>query len=44
MYLFKDFIYLYDRERERAQAGEREAGFPLSREPHAGLDPRTLRS
>ena len=24
--------------------GEREAGFPLSREPDVGLDPRTLRS
>jgi len=24
--------------------GEGEAGFPLSREPDAGLDPRTLRS
>ena len=43
----KDFIYLFDRERHRegTQAGgvgEREAGFPLSREPNAGLDPRTL--
>ena len=36
-------------ERERAQVregveGEGEAGFLLSREPDAGLDPRTLRS
>ena len=37
------------RDRERAQAGgaaeeEREAGSPLSKEPDAGLDPRTLGS
>jgi len=45
---FKDFIYLFDRERETARegtqaggAGEGEAGFPQSREPNAGLDPRT---
>ena len=43
---FKDFIYLFDREpaREGTQAGgvgEEEAGFPPSRAPHAGLDPRT---
>jgi len=34
-------------EREGTQAGrvgEEEAGFPLSRGPDAGLDPRTLRS
>ena len=41
---FKDFISF---ERESAQAGtgmqrEREAGSLLSREPDAGLDPRTL--
>jgi len=24
--------------------GEEEAGFPLSREPNAGLDPRVLKS
>jgi len=49
---FKDFIYLFtnpERETETAgtQAegvGEGEAGLPLSREPDAGLDPRTLRS
>ena len=45
----KDFIYLFDRESERAQAGreavgEGEAGPPLSREPDAGLNPRTLGS
>ena len=46
----KDFIYLFDRERERSQVGreagrerEEEAGSPLSREPNAGLNPRTLR-
>ena len=46
---FKDFIYLFERERqpvrEGTQAGgvgEEEAGFPLSREPDAGLNPRTL--
>ena len=34
-----------ERERLRSQAVgmvEGEAGFPLSREPNAGLDPRTL--
>ena len=47
-FFFKDFVYLFDRERytarERTQAGgvgEGEAGFPQSREPDAGLDPRT---
>jgi len=47
---FKDFIYLFARERERTSRaeggteGEGEAGSPLSREPHAGADPRTLGS
>ena len=48
---FKDFIYLFDRERSQVdgEAGrererEREAGSLLSREPDVGLDPRTLRS
>lgn len=44
---FKDFIYLFDREREggRVQAGgERETGSLLSKKPIEGLDPRTLRS
>ena len=48
-YIFKrDFIYLFDRERESTSRGEQqaegriEAGSPLSREPDAGLDPRTL--
>ena len=40
---FKDFIYLFVREREHKQE-EGEAGFPLSREPDVGLDPRTLGS
>ena len=49
MYLFiRDFIYLFDRERlqvgrEAGREKEGGAGSPLSREPHAGLDPRTLR-
>ena len=43
------FIYLTERDtaREGTQAGgvgEGEAGFPPSREPDAGLDPRTLGS
>ena len=43
------FTYLTERDtvREGAQAGavgEGEAGFLLSREPDAGLDPRTLGS
>ena len=47
----KDFIYLFDRENKRAQTGrvtevegEEEPDFPLSREPNAGLHPRTLGS
>ena len=52
-FFFKDFIYLFDRERERERAhkqaerqakGEGEEGSPLSREPDVGLDPRTLGS
>ena len=50
-HFFKDFIYLFDRERvqERAQAGETaegegEAGILLSKEPDVELDPRTLKS
>ena len=43
------FIYLTERDpvREGTQAGgagEGEAGFPLSREPDVGLNPRTLSS
>ena len=44
-------MYLFDRERvsehkqgERRAESEGEAGFPLSREPDVGLDPRTLGS
>ena len=44
-------MYVFVRERERAQQGERqveeaegEAGSLLSREPYARLDPRTLGS
>jgi len=41
---FKDFIHLIEREtaRKGTQGEEGEAGFLLSGEPHAGLDPRTL--
>ena len=40
------FIYLRERQREREhqQGGEGEADSPLSGEPDAGLDSRTLRS
>ena len=46
------FIYLRERDRdsdrarekEQEQRGEGEAGFSLSREPDAGLSPRTLGS
>ena len=39
------FIYLFDRQRSQVgRESEREAGSPLSREPDAGLDPRTLGS
>ena len=49
IYFLKDLIYLTERDtvREGTQAGgvgEGEVGFPLSREPNAGLDPRTLGS
>ena len=42
-------IYLFDRERERTQAGgvaegEGEAGSPMSRDPNSGFQPRTLGS
>ena len=36
----KYFIYLFEKERECW--GEKEAGSPLSREPHVGLDLRIL--
>lgn len=41
------FIYLREKEKERAQAGMRaegEADSPLSREPNVRLHPRTLGS
>jgi len=50
-FFFKDFIYLFDRERHTARegtqaagVGEGEAGFLRSREPDAELNPRTLGS
>ena len=48
--LFLKILFIYLTQTERAQAGgaaaegEREAGFRLSREPDAGLGPRTLGS
>ena len=36
---FKDFSYL--RERHEQGGGKKEANSPLSREPNAGLDPKT---
>ena len=44
---FEDCFYLLERERAQAglgAGGEGEADPPLSREPHVGLSPRTLRS
>ena len=49
---FKDFIYLVETKREQTHKGKREgraegegeADSPLSKEPDAGLNPRTLRS
>ena len=49
-FFFKDFIYLFERQSTREQWGgaeteaKGEAESLLSREPNAGLDPRTLRS
>ena len=46
LFFFKDFIYLFDREREQVEGaaeGEDEAGSPLRREVDMGLDLRTLR-
>ena len=41
----KDFMYLFMRDGERKEAeGEGEAGFPQSREPKTGFDPRVLGS
>ena len=49
LFIFFNFIYLFDRERSQVgrEAGRergRKAGSPLSREPDAGLNPRTLGS
>lgn len=47
-YYFKDFIYLFSRERETAQAGEQleegEAGSLLNKEPNVGLNSQALGS
>ena len=48
-FFFKDFIYLYERERMsrgwgRGRERESQVDSPLSREPDVGLNPRTLRS
>ena len=49
-FFFKDFTYLFDRERERKSVhkqgeqqaeGEEEPDAPLSKEPNMGLYPRT---
>lgn len=44
LFFFLRFIYLFDREIGRGRQREREgeAGSPLTREPDAGLDARTL--
>jgi len=46
-YFLRFYLFICQRERERAQAGgaaqgEGEAGPPVSRDPDAGPDPRTL--
>ena len=49
-FFFKDFTYLFDRGREKAQAGgvagqgKGRSRLFASKEPDAGLDPRTLGS
>ena len=43
-FFFKDFFYLFERERAQAGGGaeeEEEAESPMSREPDTGLGPRT---
>ena len=44
-FIFKDFIYLteQERERERRWGAEGEANSLQSKKPDAGLDPRTMR-
>ena len=45
VFFFKDFIYSFERERERAERrAEGEADFPLSKEADEGLHPRSLKS
>ena len=50
-FLFKNFIYLFDRERQPARegtqaggVGEGEAGSQRSRDPDVRFDPKTLGS
>ena len=47
-FLFLDFIYLRENKSERAPEGGtaegEEAGSPLTRDPDAGLNPKTLGS
>ena len=51
-FFFKDFIYLFERERQTVSkkgnpnrgVREEEAGSQRSREPHVGLNPRSLGS
>ena len=45
LFLFLRFyLFMKDTERKAETQAEGEAGSPLSREPNAGLDPRTLGS
>lgn len=45
LFLKKVFVYLLERARVREiTAWEGKEGSPLSRNPHVGLDPRTVRS
>lgn len=50
LFLKKNYLFTWERETEREHEqwggaeGEGEEDFPLSREPHMGLDPKTLRS
>lgn len=39
---FKDFIYLFEREKEREEENRGRSSLPTRRESDAGLDPRTL--
>jgi len=44
IFIFLNVLFIHESQREAAAEGEGEAGSPLSREPDAGLDPRTLGS